>query len=446
MTLTLRYRKGAFRSTDNLLPLTGGLWRSRPGATQVARGPVESAVEWDGRLLFQRSGRLWIWDGYEHDLGGAGRSLDAAAFQALTTNAQREDRLYVADGVNPIFYIRRGPDGYTRQSVVNTLLDPQGGPYPIPIASAIEVWRNRLWVAHGDNRIRHSDLEKPHHWDPLFTIELQGGERGSVNSLYAHQSDLVAGTPTGLWAVSGDSQFNFQRTQLLTRGVSGPNGLVSDGQRLFFCSRAGLFTLGTDAPLGADALDAVFEVADSASQLVISPDGRHLLAVIRQRLFCIEIESARIGEIAEAVNGCFRLGSHIGWYGADGIWVCNRRDGYDMPMAAAPRRVNSRVQTWPDTPPRRALLERSFVELRGEADAPVTYTAQVDGRDTTRMMRGADPQPDFTSFWDGALLNWESPPLHHELHVMRSGRSFTHTLACQGHFELISFNPRYRGA
>ena len=450
MSLALRHKKGAFKVSGNLLPVAGGLWRSRPGATQLARGPVDAAIEWDHRLLFQRNGRLFVWDAYEHDVGGAGRTLDGAAFQALTESAEREDRLYIGDGVNPLFYIRRGPSGYERKTFANEVRDGRGNPYPVPIASAVEVARNRLWVAHGTNRAQHSDFEKPHAFDPLFTQEFQGGERGAVLALYAHLDYLAAGTQSGLWAVVGDSQFNFRRDPLVAHGVTGPAALHSDGQRLFFVSRAGAHALADAGTIGDDALDAAFESPDPAAQVLLSPDGRHLLLVVRSRLFVIHLDSKRIGEIAENVTGAFRFGPQIGWYGADGVWICNRLDSYDGALSGARTRVATAVETWPDTPPRTALLERSFAELRGEADAPITYTATVRTEDSAvqtvqRTMRGAVGNAPFETFWDGVVVNWEAEPLHHELPVMLAGKSFKHRLECAGHFELMSFTPKYRG-
>jgi hypothetical protein len=447
MTLSLRYKPETFRRMDNALPIWPGHFASRPGATQIVSGPVSAAVEWDKRILFYRGAECVLWDQIEHPIGDSGASLDATAFQALIGNAEREDRLYVADGANPLWYVVHDPLlGYQRRTFANDLLDPAGAPYPVPIASAVETFRNRLWVIHAGNRAQHSDNDRPHYWDPTFTVELQSGDRSSLTALCAQEGYLAVGSLRALWQISGDSQFNWAHDYLVRqRGVAGPRGLDGNGTRLFYVSAVGVHEAGSDGHLGGNNLDKAFEVPDSSAHLSLSPDGRFLLLVIRSRLFVIHTASFEIGEIAEPVRGVITMGNHFGWYGDDGIWICNRSDGVDSPLAGPTRRVSTVLATWPETTDRRALLERVFLQAIGESDAPVTYTARVDDLSVEATVPGATASAPFSQLWDGSILQANEKPSRHEIPIYMAGHRFEHLISCAGRVELTGFKPSIRG-
>jgi len=113
--LSLHPQPGKLRYANHLLPTAAGGLATRPGATQIVAGDIAHAAPWGNRLMIEKLGRLRLWDGLtETDIAPAGFGLQATPFQALTSAGAREERLYVADGVNALWYVARVSGAYGR--------------------------------------------------------------------------------------------------------------------------------------------------------------------------------------------------------------------------------------------------------------------------------------------------------------------------------------------
>lgn len=452
--LSLHYRDDRLRKAHNLVPNAQGGMESRPGAMQVLEGPVEAAEAWGTRFLAERAGRIVVWDGMEHDIGPAGAVLQATSFQALTGNALREDRAYVADGVNPLWYVARRAGIYVREFVTNTLKQPNGAPYPIPIPSAIATWRNRLWIDVG-NRVQHCENDGPATWDPLWTVECQGENPGRVLAIRANGEELAVGLENEVWRVIGTSQYNWQRNQALEYGVSGPNGLDGDGQRLVVLSRFGVFMTGYPDPLTDDLRD-LFTAEIGFGEIVVDSRRQLALALIAGRLFAMHLaQPGQWGEITGTrATGLLRTTQRIGWYGQDGVWVLAGRDTADKRLDGTESAVRSVYQTWPQIPNQsesgRALCNRTVIVAEGSTRAEATYSLEVTDRGVTRRFsRNFSLSDAAVGTWsddmtDTVAAPWPSPPVRRELVPRVSGEVFVHTLEAECHMGVLRFDPQYR--
>lgn len=449
--LTLAHHPNRLRRADNLLPQNDGAMASRAGAIQLTSGDVLHAAPWGDRVIFSRSGRLLLWDNGETDITDAGRSLAACSFQALTQDAGREDRLYVADGVNPLWYVARNAQGdYARQTITNTVTNDAGVPYPVPAAEAVVVWRNRLWVCANSNRAQHCDNDRPDAWDPLFTQEVQTGRKDRIRALLDHGDVLALGTTQTLWGITGDSQYNFRPDKLVNeRGAASPWAMASDGYRLYYLTLNGLYLLGVDKPLSANKIDTLFAAPDYSAQLALSPDGNLLLILLHGRLLVMNTNTLEFGEIAVSARGLLRLTSSVGWYGDDGVWVLGGLDRPDIAIDGTAEDVVSIYETWPDTPnpEGRALLQRAFLTVNGSDRSSATYTvnARTGARITeyTSTISMSDERIIAFSAWDGDMRSWPTQPVLREVVPRLAGEWFTHRLSASCHMELRRFDPRY---
>lgn len=451
--LSTHHNPERLRRATNLIPGKLGM-ATRPGAQQIVAGAVGDAVAWGNRLLLEKQGRIALWDGNaEVDIAPAGKLLQGTTFQALTANAQREDRFYVADGLRPIWYIARRTGAWVREDVVNKVKDSSGVPYPIPVPIAVESWRNRLWIAFGTNRAQHCQNDDTAYWDPLWTVECQGAESDKINALRAHGTSLIAGLSKSLWALTGDSQFNFTRDPVTDgAGSAGPNSLVSDGVALLGASNYGIHALGRAQPL-SDDLTEIFQGGLYPVSCALDTKRRLLLVAAAGRLLVMSLDKPGLwGEIAGArVTGVVRMRDYVGWYGDDGVWILSARDTADAWLDGKRTPVRSDWETWDELPNvlngGRARLSRNTFLLAGSTRGSVTYSATVDdgaSTFTTQATLADSPQ----DLWTDAIAGlagepWPSPPVRREFTPQLAGQRFVRRLTADCHMEVRLDLPKY---
>ena len=454
--LTLHPQSGRLRYANNLLPTKEGGMATRPGATQVVSGDIGAAAPWGNRLLLEKLGRLRLWDGLtEIDIAPAGRGLQATSFQALTADAKREDRLYVAEGIHPPWYIARRAGAYARQDIANKVQDASGIAYPIPVAQAIATWRGRLWIAAGGNRAQHCQFDDTDFWDPLWVVECQGPRSDRILALEPDDKRLLAGLRQSLWAISGDSQYNWQRDPIADYGVAGPNAIASDTQLLFWISSVGLHQGGQGEPLSDDIREA-FASAPYPAELVMDGRRRLLLLLVSGRLFVMHLDKpGRFGEIVgHAARGLIQTDDYAGWYGGDGVWLLGARDVPDRRLDGTRTDVVSLYDTWEDIPnPNgggQALLTRTVAVLNGSARGNATYTATaktVNGENSFSTAASlADESPER---WGDQIAGldgepWPTASVRREFPAYLAGTQFRHRLEAPCHMEVLAFDPKYK--
>lgn len=448
--LSTRPLPNKVRRADNAFPRPDGSLATRPGAQQLVTGPVDHVAPWGDRLVFERAGRIVLWDGTEHDLRPAGRTLHGVAYQALTGDGVRENRFYLADGVRPLSYLVREGDAYVQHDVVNTVLQDDGTPYPIDIPVVLANWRGRLWLASaGSNRIRHCELEAPADWDPLWFLEFQTGSTDAVTALLPAGDRLLVGLRTSLWAVAGYSQYDWEWGALTSSmGCVGPHALVGDASLAMTLSDLGVFRAGGDAPLSADVRD-LWE-AQVSGQLAWDARRRLVLAWINGRVLVLGQDSGAWGELAADARGVWAGATRCGWYGGDGIWTLGLEDTPDVRVDGTVTPVATTIEGWPVQSNRRgnarALLNRGWLILRGSPGGVATYTPVVDGvagpAHVLSLYDGTAPT------WNEAAtatpLAWPAPEVLREVVPRLAGRTLLHRLEATGHLELVSWDFEVR--
>ncbi len=451
--LSTHFLPGRLRRTSNLIPRVQAGVASRPSLIQALDGEISAAAPWGNRALMVRNGRIVLWDGVTTvDFGQSGLTLSVTSFQALTANAAREDRLYVADGVTPLWYLVYSAGVYTRRDVVNSVKDANGAPYPLPIFRVLATWQARLWGADGSNRVQHCQADKPEEWDPLWTQEFQGDSPDGVRDLLAADQVLYAGLRKSVWAVSGTSHLNFQRDPVRTGvGVGGPGGLASDGGRLYLGGPDGLFDAATEAALSED----IREMWDSGPipvEIAIDRRRRLLLILANGRLIVMHLDRpALFGEIiANKVVGLIAMEDYTGYYGRDGLWLFGPRDYPDVAVNGVRTPFESVAETWEEIPNTngngRAVLSRTYARLAGSHRGAVTYTATADLSETSITQPLADyAVPAFGDQMAGLQGEpWPAKTVLREFPVGIPGGSFVHTLGADCHLEIEEFRPEYQ--
>lgn len=447
--LTSRPTQGSLRLARNVVPVRTGGVSTRPGAVQVVAGSVTAVVPWGERLVLAQDGRILVWDGVLHDVGLAGPVLDGARFQALTENAQREDRCYVADGINPLWYLAEdGLGGYARRTFANQETDPLSGvPVALPIARAVAVWAQRLWIATGGNFIQHCENDQPHRWNPLWTIEFQGAGADQVVAMEPAGDNLLVGLTRAVWVLTGKSQFDFQRRAVYAGGVAGTRAAASDGEFPYWLGRGGVRGGETSATLSGPIED--WFAGGVLGNLAIDRQRRWLLIALNGRLLVAHLDRGSWGEVAPCeVLGVWASVEASGWFGADGVWRFTDAQ-QDVRADGTRASVVFLAETWPDVPnPQgggRAVLVRLFATLRGAADALVQYTPVVDGLDHVEggvSWTAAAVQP----AWTSTQAQYDAlPPVVREAIPRLTGTAFAHQLAGMGAVELVEpLRPQYR--
>lgn len=449
--LATQQKPGSLKRADNLLPRANGALYTRPAAKQVATGTITAAAGWGHRVLMEKNGRTVLWDGFaEHDLGQVGKYLQAAPFQAFAGNGQREDRLYVADGVNPLWYVRHNGSGWERVTVVNTITDASGSPYPLPVPVAIANWRNRLWITDGSKRVQHCQNEGPEEWDPLWTIEVQGGANDLVRALKAHGEMLAVGLDHAVWGITGTSQYNWEKDELVPGlGAVGPDGMVSDGLSLAYLNRGGLFLLGNPSPQSDDLRD-LFESGVYGAQLAIDVTRRLLFMLLRGRVLAMHLDAP--GQFSEPVvsgaAGLVQLQDGIGWYGSDGLWLLGIADGPDWYADGTTRTVTTIYETWDEQPNEdgagRALLNRLRLSLSAPPGALIQYEANADGNPFAQWFtfRPDDPKISLGTYVTASEVRY--PRGWAEIAPRLAGQFFRQRLTATKFLEIHQFSPDYR--
>lgn len=439
--------------TDNVVLLGDGNLSARPGAVQVLDGDIAAARPWGNRALVQKEGRLVLWDGaVEHDIRQVGRTLDTAEFQALTQNAERESRLYVADGTNPLWYLRRQGGGYERVDVTNTVTGTEGAPYPLPVPSTVCNWQNRLWIGWNSNRVQHCQAKDPDAWDPLWTLEFQGQAESRTYALEPQGDDLLAvGTNNDIRGVTGTSQYNWQRLTLSEKaGVVGPHAMASFGGGFYWVSPQGLHRRGESAPLSEDIRE-LFAAPLFGAQLAVDKRRRLLLMYLRGRLLVMHLDQpGRFGEIKRAARGVVQLADYVGWYGPEGLWLLGSLDEPDQWLDGTRSNVEASLETWDQMPNTegdgRAFLARTVLRAKGSTRGPLTYEVSVNGQ--PRYSNTATLADETATSWgdlsDGDLSSWPTRPVRREFAPQLAGASFRHRISASCHLELLDFSPVYR--
>ncbi len=448
--LSLHHRDDRLRKANNLVPNAEGGMETRPGAMQVIDGIVDAAEPWGNRIIAERNGRIVVWDGAVHDVHSAGGVLQATAFQALTVDAQREDRAYIADGIRPLWFIAFRAGNYVKETVSNTVLDASHVPYPIPVPSAIGTWRNRLWIDVG-NRVQHCENDGPATWDPLWTVECQGKNPGRVLAIHPNGEALAVGLEHEVWQVTGTSQYNWQRNQALAFGVCGPNAVDGDGNRLAILSPFGVFLDGTPDPVTND-LREMFSSDVGFGELVVDTRRQLVLALVAGRMFVMHLaQPGRWGEITGTqATGLLRTSKYVGWYGRDGVWVLAGRDTADKLLDGSEVLVHSAYQTWPQGPNAggngRALCNRTIIQAQGSTRNVATYNVAAERQSFTATFTLADESVDEWSDDMSAAVAapWPTAPVRRELVPRVAGENFVHTIEADCFMAIQGFDPQYR--
>ena len=384
--LALSPTPGRLRRADNLVPTATGGLRSRPSAIQVVDGRITGACAWGPWLLLERAGRIGVWDGASvQDIAQAGLWLRGAPFAALTDLGEREARIYIADGARPLWYIAHRAGAFVAEPILNTLTDDGGVGYPVAVAVDVAIWRNRLWAVDATlpQRVTHSENDDPAKWDPLWAIEIQSGQRDRIQTLAPAGERLIVGFARSLWAVTGDTPYNWARSELYTRGTGGPGTLLADGESLAWISQDGIYLDGRQT---SSDLAYLFGRPMTGAQVAFDPSRGWLLAAIDGRLFVTHLAQAGLwGEIVGSgpVLGALRWDGKLGWWGLDGLWVLGQDDISDVYLDGSSAAFESRYDTWEETPSLegsgRILLERDVFRLAGSARGSATYTVTADG-------------------------------------------------------------------
>ena len=376
--LSLHQQSERLRSSNNLTPTVDGTMRSRPGAIQLVSGDITHAQPWGNKALLEKQGRLILWDGNETDLAPAGYHLQSSAFQAYTTNANREDRLYVADGISPLWYITRLSAGsYQKTTVLNSVKDANGIAYPIPIPRTVSTWRNRLFISDGSNRAFHCNNKAPEEWDPLWSLEFQTDTPDTVQLLRSSGNALLVGLTKSCFAVTGTSQLNWSRDPIPSaNGVTGSNAATSKSEGTYWVSRMGIES--NQQAFSTKDIKEMFSSNVSDSHIEIDSRRNLLFLLIGNRLFVMHLSRPGFfGEITGYnIRGLIALDDYVGWYGEDGLWVLGSEDEPDRFLDGTTNDFISLYKTWDDTPNEngQSSLPRIFIKVKGSARGNGSYT------------------------------------------------------------------------
>lgn len=449
MSLSLIPLEGRLSRADNAFPLRPGVMGARPGALQILDVDITDAIAWGERVVYVSGDSLYLYDGESHRISAAGALLDGTGFQALTENGRREDRFYIADGVNRLWFIAFRDERWIKVDVVNDVADPESIPYPVPVPSSVGTWRNRLWIGTGNNRVVHSNNEKPHELDPLNAIEMQGDKPTRVVSIEPFGDALVVGTSVGPWAISGTSPFNFSVTALVENvPVTSRRGAATDGQSFYWVSDDGVRSLGLAQPLTLEAFDEAFSTLDPSATLALSGDSRWLLFCVDCKVYCLLTATGEFGALAGSHLGVTSLGGKLCWYGPDGLWLLESQQlGEDWSLAGETLPIESVVARWPVFPADRdrALLRRVDVSFYALPGSRVSYSVESNERSVSDVSGSVPERRVLLDFWDGEVVFEPRVPVQSELYCMLPGTWFKDEFRALGAFEILSADYQFSG-
>ena len=207
----------------------------------------------------------------------------------------------------------------------NEYLDADDAPYPLPKAKSLATWRNRLWAADGTHIIYHCRNDNPHHWEPLDAIPIQGGDQSEVTGLCAMGNRLIVSTMESLWQVVGDSPYNWEFQAIVHgHGAMNDRSLATDGQRLFYLDRWGVYELGQSIPV-SKPIKKLFFTPDYSGELLLEASGEYLYLLLNGRLLVYHTLSEQWGEVLPpvesgyAIKGLVSIGGQIAFYGDNGL-------------------------------------------------------------------------------------------------------------------------------
>jgi len=448
--LSLYEQSGKLKKCENLIPSASGTLRSRPGGIQVVSGDVINAKPWGDKALLEKNGRLIIWDGIEKDIAPAGYQLQAVPYQAYTNNALRENRLYVADGVNPLWYLFLENGSYKQKTVINSITDENNIPYPLPIPKTIANWKNRLFISDGSNRAQHCQNNKPEEWDPLWSLEFQAEEPGTIRVLKASGSNLFVGLEKSCFAVSGTSQLNWVRDPLFNAsGIIGSDAVAVSTKGTFWVSRSGIES--GEAPVSINDIKNTFLKDISDAHIEIDEKRGLLLTLIDGRLFVMHLDFPGLfGEIkAKNIRGLISFSDSIGWYGEEGLWILGSEEEPDRLIDGSYRDFDSVYETWEETPNVEggSRLHRVFIKLKGSSRGKGTYSLKVDGKNEhSEQFELTDYKPVLGSdIVNGASGEYFSPlSLINEFTPSVVGSAFSHRVFANCYIEILNFNAKYK--
>jgi hypothetical protein len=457
--LSLHPNPDKLRAARNLLPRADGSLYTRPGAVQVVEGRIGRAVGWGNRVVMEKNGRIVLWDGTgtDHDLGAVGYTLQAVPFQAYDGDGNREDRLYVADGMNPLWYAKQVGGTYARTTVVNTVLDGDDNPYPIPVPFCVANWRGRLWIGDGTNRVYHCQNERPEQWDPLWALDFQGVGPDNVRLIRAHGETLLVGLTNSLWSITGTTQYNWQRDELFRGlGVSGGDAAAGDGIAFYFSDTTGIYALGSSLPLSEDLRQA-FRSLPVSTSLCVDQNRRLLFAVVAGTPFVMHMDAP--GDFTElhgyGVNGVVVTDALAGWYGEDGLWLFGQDNLQDARKDGTTAAVVTLWDSWDQRPNEggngRALLDRTVLTVSGPGPNEALYHAIAycddDATEGLEFFKHFALSPSTGDYADLPTGTWNPHPykqVRREFSPKIAGMSFRHIVRSTGHIEIHNFAPKYR--
>ncbi len=345
----------------------------------------------------------------------------------------------------------------------NEFLDAEQKPYPLPTAKFVATWRSRLWAGDGTHIIYHCQNDKPHHWEPLDAIAIQGGKQSGVTGLCPFGNKLMVSTPQSIWQIVGDSPYNWEfQTVVHGQGAVNDRAMVTDGHRLFYLDWHGVYQLGQTAPLSEPIAEA-FYTPDYNGELLLDGQGKYLYLLIQSRLFVLNTWAGGWGEILHpvpgntAIKGLVLIGGQVAIYGENGLWIMGSRYTPDVwyqkgKMEFGKREpVVSILRTWPVQPNDygQTSLNRIYVSVEGYYQGSTTYNVYPD-----------ENQPEQAS---QTFKNWQTTPKEilvsqDPLQVIRSeqsqrvyleaplavsGPQFEHQLLSTGYARYHKFDPVY---
>ncbi|MCW7555528.1 hypothetical protein NX722_23475 [Endozoicomonas gorgoniicola] len=453
--LSLRYNPGAMRIALNLFPLGDNRMETRPGARQLITGNINRAIGWGNRIAYEKYGYLFVQDAIETNLRPRTANLQmcGATFQSLIKYGDREERLYIGSGKD-IFYLRRrtntteNPTLYESVTITNEVKDADNNPYQLPQTRAIASWRNRLWAGDGTHTVYHTEHDKPHLWDPLNAIEFQSGTQNDVTALCPFGDSLIVATPSSLWAVTGDSKYNFQRDKIVNgNGAVNQRCITTDGQRLYYLDRNGVFELGQDEPLSG-AIEDLFRAPDNDAELMLDPMGVFLYLLYDRHIYVYNTLKGGWGQLDVEAKGLIKAGDRMGWYGKTGLWLMGSRYAPDVLHDGSQQAVRSHLRTWPVQPNPYGMtsLNRSYISMLGVYQNTGSYSVYEDDEDTAIVSEPFDlyrKEPDFLQIGSHKLYKEKPQRVYDEIPVNTANEQFEHELVTEGYFQLISFEPSY---
>lgn len=340
----------------------------------------------------------------------------------------------------------------------NEFLDAEGAPYTLPKAKFMATWRNRLWAGDGTHIIYHCLNDNPQHWEPLDAIAIQGGEQSEVTGLCAMGNRLIVSTISSLWQIVGDSPYNWEYQQVVHgHGAMNDRSLATDGSRLFYLDRWGVYELGKPTPI-SKPIEKLFFTPDYGGELVLENRGEYLYLLLNGRCLVYHTLSEQWGEIippfesSYAMKGLVIVGGQIGFYGDNGLWLCGNQYGPDSWMNQNRQPVISTVRSWPVQPNKTGMtaLNRMYLEIEGIYGTEVSYRVYPDSRSdalATHTFNGWHYLPESLEIQQQPLevLFREQPQLvNQELSLAVSSKQFEHELQASGYMRLHSISPRYQ--